>query len=137
MSGTCRPAEISHRSRSRRAASTLATPGPISSPAAPAVRSRHIRIAGATLARGDETGAPPGLVSRLTLLRVLILATVIGIGTAESSRTPSVAAADRFRERRLALVESLAASGVRDSATLAAMRSVPRHEFVLPRHRDL
>jgi protein-L-isoaspartate(D-aspartate) O-methyltransferase len=32
--------------------------------------------------------------------------------------------------RRAALVDLLAASGIRDSATLAAMRAVPRHEFV-------
>ena len=38
--------------------------------------------------------------------------------------------ADLFRARRHALVDAIAASGIRDSATLAAMRSVPRHEFV-------
>lgn len=35
-----------------------------------------------------------------------------------------------WREQREALVESIAAQGVRDSATLAALRAVPRHEFV-------
>ena len=40
-------------------------------------------------------------------------------------------AAERaFRERRAALVDAIAAGGVRDSATLAALRAVPRHEFV-------
>lgn len=36
----------------------------------------------------------------------------------------------RFRRQRLAMVEHIARQGVSDSATLAAMRSVPRHEFV-------
>lgn len=35
-----------------------------------------------------------------------------------------------WREQREALVASIAAQGVRDSATLAALRAVPRHEFV-------
>ena len=35
-----------------------------------------------------------------------------------------------FRSRRMALVDAIAAGGVRDSATLAALRAVPRHEFV-------
>src|SRR5262245_5913900 len=42
-----------------------------------------------------------------------------------------------YQARRLALVQSIEAQGVRDSATLDAMRSVPRHEFVLARDRDL
>jgi protein-L-isoaspartate(D-aspartate) O-methyltransferase len=41
-----------------------------------------------------------------------------------------------FRARRLALVRDIAAQGVRDSATLEAMRSVPRHEFVMWNDRD-
>ncbi len=40
-----------------------------------------------------------------------------------------------YRARRLALVRDIAASGVRDSAVLEAMRSVPRHEFVHPEYR--
>ena len=40
-----------------------------------------------------------------------------------------------FRARRLELARAIAASGVRDSATLAAMRAVPRHEFVRARYR--
>lgn len=39
--------------------------------------------------------------------------------------------ADQWREARARLVdESLVPAGIRDSATLAAMRTVPRHEFV-------
>ena len=70
-------------------------------------------------------------------LRILILATALACVCGPAPRAPSVAPADAFRERRLALVEGLAKAGVRDSATLAAMRSVPRHEFVPPRLRDM
>ena len=45
--------------------------------------------------------------------------------------------AESFRERRLSLVRAIEAQGVRDSATLAAMRVVPRHEFVAPAYRQL
>lgn len=44
---------------------------------------------------------------------------------------------DALRARREALVAAIAASGVRDSATLAALRAVPRHEFVRPGDRAL
>ncbi len=51
--------------------------------------------------------------------------------------TPSPAAEEAtFRTRRLALARDIAAQGVRDSAVLAAMRAVPRHEFVAPLFRD-
>jgi len=39
--------------------------------------------------------------------------------------------------RRAAMVDRIAAAGVRDSATLAALRAVPRHEFVPADVRDL
>jgi protein-L-isoaspartate(D-aspartate) O-methyltransferase len=38
-----------------------------------------------------------------------------------------------FGARRLAMALAIEAAGVRDSATLAAIRAVPRHEFVLAR----
>ena len=42
-----------------------------------------------------------------------------------------------FTARRLAMVEVIAARGVADSATLGALRAVPRHEFVpAERRRD-
>ena len=45
---------------------------------------------------------------------------------------------DRWREARLRLVnEGLVAAGIRDSVTLAAMRTVPRHEFVPAVQREL
>jgi protein-L-isoaspartate(D-aspartate) O-methyltransferase len=71
----------------------------------------------------------------MTTLRVcaLLLALApLAVGAA-------VAAPDRetgFRARRIALVRDIEANGVRDSATLDAMRRVPRHEFVLPHDRD-
>jgi len=40
------------------------------------------------------------------------------------------------RARRLELVRSFGMQGLRDSATLAAMRAVPRHEFVAPAYRS-
>ncbi len=43
---------------------------------------------------------------------------------------------DRYRERRWEMVRTIVAYGVADSATLDAMRKVPRHEFVPPRYRD-
>ncbi|MGH7729916.1 MAG: protein-L-isoaspartate(D-aspartate) O-methyltransferase, partial [Candidatus Eiseniibacteriota bacterium] len=43
----------------------------------------------------------------------------------------------RLRARRAALVDGIAAAGVRDSATLGAMRAVARHEFVRPQDRGL
>jgi protein-L-isoaspartate(D-aspartate) O-methyltransferase len=44
---------------------------------------------------------------------------------------------DPFRAQREALVRSITADGVRDSITLAAMRAVPRHEFVPLAYRGL
>ncbi|UCF20273.1 MAG: protein-L-isoaspartate(D-aspartate) O-methyltransferase [Gemmatimonadota bacterium] len=38
--------------------------------------------------------------------------------------------AERYENERLAMVRQIEQYGVRDSATLAAMRSVPRHDFV-------
>ena len=59
---------------------------------------------------------------------------VATLGLAGFARPPDPEA--EFRARRLALVRDIEAQGVRDSATLAAMRTVPRHEFVLPHDRD-
>jgi protein-L-isoaspartate(D-aspartate) O-methyltransferase len=42
------------------------------------------------------------------------------------------AVGDRWRESRERLAEEVARDGIRDSATLAAIRTVPRHEFVPP-----
>lgn len=42
---------------------------------------------------------------------------------------------DRYREQRIAMVDLIVARGVEDSATIASMRAVPRHEFVPSEHR--
>jgi protein-L-isoaspartate(D-aspartate) O-methyltransferase len=44
---------------------------------------------------------------------------------------------DRWRQGRERLVLGLGRQGIEDSATLAAMRAVPRHEFVPPDYRSL
>ena len=49
---------------------------------------------------------------------------------AGASAQERAATAERFVRERLAMVRLIERAGVRDSATLAAMRSVPRHEFV-------
>jgi protein-L-isoaspartate(D-aspartate) O-methyltransferase len=43
---------------------------------------------------------------------------------------------DAQRRERRAMAESIAARGVRDRATLDALRSVPRHEFVPAEYQD-
>jgi protein-L-isoaspartate(D-aspartate) O-methyltransferase len=62
-------------------------------------------------------------------LRSLALLTATLILPACAQRKP---AADRWLEPRERLAEEVARDGIRDSATLAAIRSVPRHEFVPP-----
>ncbi len=37
---------------------------------------------------------------------------------------------ERYRDRRQAIVDLIVSRGVKDTATLAAMRAVPRHEYV-------
>ncbi len=49
---------------------------------------------------------------------------------------PLPAQDDPWRTQRDAMVDLVVRLGVRDSATLAAMRAVPRHEFVPAAHRD-
>jgi len=65
---------------------------------------------------------------------VLLLALVPLTGRAVA-RTPDREA--EFLARRMAVVRDIEAQGVRDSATLDAMRRVPRHDFVLPHDRGL
>lgn len=64
----------------------------------------------------------------------LLLTLVVTVPVA-CQRQPDI---DRWRLARTRLVdERLAPAGIRDSATLAAMRLVPRHEFVPEDQRDL
>ncbi|HXF95928.1 MAG TPA: protein-L-isoaspartate(D-aspartate) O-methyltransferase [Gemmatimonadales bacterium] len=69
-----------------------------------------------------------------------IAATVLVTAPAGLSAPPAAMAQqvqDRFRAERLALVERyIAGQGIRDTATLRAMRTVPRHEFVPPEYRE-
>ncbi len=64
---------------------------------------------------------------------VVALCFLVGSGAACSSDSHSAS----NRERRLEMVRAIAAEGVRDSATLAALRVVPRHEFISRAHRAL
>ncbi len=64
-----------------------------------------------------------------TVLLIAALATSPTLASGQQLR------ADRFREQRLAMAAHIAAQGVADSATLRAMRTVPRHEFVPSRYR--
>lgn len=50
---------------------------------------------------------------------------------------PAQQAQEHDGDRREAMVDLIAQAGVRDAATLAAMRTVPRHEFVPADVRDL
>ena len=60
------------------------------------------------------------------LIATLAIAVVGGVGTLAAQDAEE----SRYREQRLAMVELIASRGVTDSATLAAMRAVPRHEYV-------
>jgi protein-L-isoaspartate(D-aspartate) O-methyltransferase len=66
---------------------------------------------------------------RFRVVALLLLCSGSPAVAACAQREP---AADRWRESREHLVEQVAAAGIRDSATLAALRTVPRHEFVPP-----
>jgi protein-L-isoaspartate(D-aspartate) O-methyltransferase len=63
----------------------------------------------------------------------LLAATVLGVCGARAPAHEDV----RLARQREALVRSIAAQGVADSATLQAMRTVPRHEFVPRDQRHL
>ena len=63
-----------------------------------------------------------------SVIAVLFAGALGGAGAPDGGTAPDVRAAER-----LEMVErSLVAEGIRDPATLQAMRSVPRHEFVPP-----
>jgi protein-L-isoaspartate(D-aspartate) O-methyltransferase len=67
---------------------------------------------------------------RLAVLQILIvLMSFLG------PRGAGAEGADRLRERERMVKEQIAARGVRDPRVLAAMRTVPRHEFVRPGSR--
>jgi protein-L-isoaspartate(D-aspartate) O-methyltransferase len=67
------------------------------------------------------------------LLRPILIAVLLGHPWDAYGQNPDRTEV-QFREGRRAMTRHIAAQGVRDSATLAAMRSVPRHEFVPAEH---
>jgi len=65
------------------------------------------------------------------------LALVLGGPPVVAAQEAESAAAQRYRAQRLAMVEhQIVAQGIQDTATLRAMRAVPRHEFVPAELRD-
>jgi protein-L-isoaspartate(D-aspartate) O-methyltransferase len=75
-------------------------------------------------------GGPIAATRRREVCAVLLVA---GLGLAGFAPRSDLEV--EYRARRLALVHDIEAQGVRDSATLEALRNVPRHEFV--RRSDL
>lgn len=72
----------------------------------------------------------PALLLERCLRAAVALAAVVVPACATNGRQGAEAQGDAYRRARLAMVDLIEARGVRDSATLAAMRLVPRHEFV-------
>jgi len=71
-------------------------------------------------------------------LRRSLLLTVVAAACTESGDAPAKdPAADRWTAARERMVEQIAARGLKDPRVLAAMRSVPRHEFVPTESRAL
>lgn len=72
-------------------------------------------------------------VEGLPRLAALLAATLAWTCDAAAQRQESPP--DQYERARVEMVTHIEAQGVEDSATLAAMREVPRHEFVPPEHR--
>lgn len=70
-------------------------------------------------------------------MRIRPLVRAVGALVAFTQCLPAQQEQDSDHRRREAMVDLIARSGVRDSATLAAMRTVPRHEFVPAGEREL
>jgi protein-L-isoaspartate(D-aspartate) O-methyltransferase len=93
---------------------------------------------------GQRSGEAPGRNQTWAMIRASpfgFAAALAGWVTGHSAPAPVVAAApegDRWQEEREAMVSGqLAARGIHDPAVLAAMRRVPRHEFVPSEMRGL
>ncbi|HET9328397.1 MAG TPA: protein-L-isoaspartate(D-aspartate) O-methyltransferase [Candidatus Eisenbacteria bacterium] len=68
--------------------------------------------------------------------RALVFLTIAVAAPAANGCTSRAATpGDSLESQRAALVRSIEANGVRDSVTLAALRAVPRHEFVPEAYR--
>lgn len=61
---------------------------------------------------------------------ILVLALYLGSAGCVGAQERERSASDPYERERLAMVRLIEGYGVADAATLAAMRSVPRHEFV-------
>ena len=70
------------------------------------------------------------LLRIVTARRLVSPGMVILLVSAAAAVRAQETSASRFAQQRLDMVRLIEAYGVEDSATLAAMRSVPRHEFV-------
>ena len=71
----------------------------------------------------------------LLIAALLAAFTTLSLIAEGASEKKNAAAEARYRASRLELVRSIQGQGVSDSSTLAALRTVPRHEFVLPPDR--
>ena len=54
----------------------------------------------------------------------------VALTTLSCNPAPESGGAERAKERERMVAEQIAARGVKDAGTLAAMRQAPRHEFV-------
>lgn len=70
------------------------------------------------------------------IVHCLTLCLIALAGSPRPRPGPPPPADSLYAARRLELVRSFRILGLRDSATLAAMRAVPRHEFVAPEYRS-
>ena len=78
--------------------------------------------------------------TRALTLMLVAAAALVGSSCAPSPDQAAASASQQFdheEARRRMVREQIEARGVRDPAVLGAMRTVPRHEFVLPEHRSL
>jgi protein-L-isoaspartate(D-aspartate) O-methyltransferase len=69
---------------------------------------------------------------RLFALQATALGTALGVTLASPACAQREPTDSRWRQSRERLAEEVARDGIRDSLTLAAIRTVPRHEFVPP-----
>jgi protein-L-isoaspartate(D-aspartate) O-methyltransferase len=82
-------------------------------------------ILAATQLTAEYLGSMSCLTLRVSAAAMLFIVTLVSPACAQRQT-----GGDRWRESREHMVKEVARDGVRDSATLAALRAVPRHEFV-------
>jgi len=84
----------------------------------------------------DSTAVPPAVFSQLMKTTWLLAVLFLASAAAGLRADPRAREAEHLA-RRAAMVRHIESLGVRDSATLDAMRRVPRHEFVRAEDRRL